>query len=744
MFDLTKLLNRKSPEAIVEKEKIARLLKTTPQALKAFEDAYKENVLLNDSLPDNFFDINAKQAAAACSKSDTAEVNTLIEKIVEELLTQTDSYSFDGKEERIKESVPAIGPTVSNEEIQKVPEHVRPQLTGFLMKRDIKDPAYKIIVEMYRKYLETGNKQYYHMFRQGLDIQDLDDITYEMIGTNPNSMGRWLPQLVAAAKDSAFFKIPATTIVKVPMTLLQLTRLEYGSLISTTLQIVDRFCQKAFHLDGSKEYFIKTGTYSSKYDFRNAYVHGAKEVRELGEYLLYIHHQAVMMAGSLTSPCIYGVSTTNEWVVREFIPDKENNPSIYKGLPLHTEYRVFVDCDTDEVIGISPYWEPNVMKQRFGHEKDANSPHQIHDYVIYQMHEETLMKRYEKNKDRVKEEVENLLPKLNLTGQWSIDIMQNGDDFWLIDMALAQDSALIECVPEQRRKAVEENWIPKLLLDDGDAKKITGEYDMPFIPFNASEEIKKRYQKDTAFQQEWNNMLKEAQKKKETGTFYHITTPECVDSILKNGLMAQIGENAKLVGTEDPYVYLCYEKDIPFWMILLQSSVILEITGFKGVLESYPYNGYAELIALDSIPAKYIHVSDLKPDLSEAMKHLCISYVYTLSNLCAEIMNYYENKYPWDKEYRDGLMEDIRSVAQTLKLLDYTCVPPEELKQAIWDSGDGSYSFVGRYQNDYEDENSYIWKKIVSEETDLLYLYTKELSQTIQEKFPNFLYMDRQ
>ena len=91
---------------------------------------------------------------------------------------------------------------------------------------------------------------------------------------------------------------------------------------------------------------------------------------------------------------------------------------------------------------------------------------------------------------------------------------------------------------------------------------------MPFIPFNASEEIKKRYQKDTAFQQEWNNMLKEAQKKKETGTFYHITTPECVDSILKNGLMAQIGENAKLVGTEDPYVYLCYEKDIPFWMIL--------------------------------------------------------------------------------------------------------------------------------------------------------------------------------
>ena len=50
------------------------------------------------------------------------------------------------------------------------------------------------------------------------------------------------------------------------------------------------------------------------------------------------------MAGPLSFPCIYGVSTTNEWVVREFIPDKEGNPCIYHGLPLHTEYRVFVDC----------------------------------------------------------------------------------------------------------------------------------------------------------------------------------------------------------------------------------------------------------------------------------------------------------------------------------------------------------------------------------------------------------------
>ena len=187
-------------------------------------------------------------------------------------------------------------------------------------------------------------------------------------------MGYWFPALIDACSDQDFFKIPRTRVAKVPLPMLQLTRQDYAMLTPTTLKIVNDWAYQAFQLDKSKEYFIKTGTYSSKFDFRNAYVHSAKEVKELGEYLLYIHHQALQMASPLCHPCIYGVSTTNEWVVREFIPDKENNPCIYKGLPLHTEYRVFVDCDTDKIIGISPYWEPETMKKRFGNSPDSNEP----------------------------------------------------------------------------------------------------------------------------------------------------------------------------------------------------------------------------------------------------------------------------------------------------------------------------------------------------------------------------------
>lgn len=447
------------PGKALSPEEIAALLQTTPEALKEFEAAYRMEAL--DAVSDNFFEVNARQAKDQMSKESRLPED-LILRIAQELLENTHQIlEYDG--EHLAVFAPeAESRPVGREELMAFPELDRPQLTGRYCCRDIPEDSYPELLCLWKRYQETGNRAFYHQFRQGLDILDVDPVLYRMIGTNPNSMGFWFPSLVRAVMGTRFFRIPQTIIARIPETLLQMTRLDYGTLTPATLQVVDRYCQKVFRLDPNREYFVKTGTYSSKFDFRNTHVHGAKEVAELGEYLLFIHHQALQMASPLAQPCIYGVSTTNEWVVREFIPDKEGNPCIYKGLPLHTEYRVFVDCDTDEVLGIVPYWDPETMKRRFGHSEDSDSPHQKHDYVIYQMHEQTLMERYHMHKNRVAAEVEAFLPDLQLPGQWSIDIMQNGEDFWVIDMALAENSAFADCIPEEKRKPLEENWIPKL------------------------------------------------------------------------------------------------------------------------------------------------------------------------------------------------------------------------------------------------------------------------------------------
>ena len=100
------------------------------------------------------------------------------------------------------------------------------------------------------------------------------------------------------------------------------------------------------------------------------------------------------------------------------------------------------------------------MKKRFGDGEDSDDPDMVHDYITYSMAEESLMKRYEENKNKIVEEIRKIIPYMQIHGQWSIDVMQNGDDFYIIDMALAQDSALKECVPHHLLKEKKEDWIP--------------------------------------------------------------------------------------------------------------------------------------------------------------------------------------------------------------------------------------------------------------------------------------------
>lgn len=460
-----------SKQAQLPLDEIAKVLNTSPEALTAFENAYMK-ADFEQGVSDNLFKINSKQMSELRKQQNpNAESdNDMVNRIVNELLAQTQVYTYDrAKKEAVLYNMTNTLPdtaTVTSDEIMAMPIEARPNLTGNLMKIDIPDSG-KTLVSQWARMKDTTNpitkKQLYQSFRQGLDILDVDNLTYAMINTNPNSMGNWLPFIVDAVDENGFFKIPSTKIIKLPITLLQLTRQEYMELSRTTLDIVNKYCVNAFDLKSDGDYFIKTGTYSSKFDFRNARVHDPKEIAELGEYLLFIHWQALQMAhfdlSGRHQPILYGVSTTTEWVVREFIPDAENNMTIYNGLPLRTEYRAFVDFDTNKVLGIHSYWDPDVMKCNFEKKMD-NDIQAKHDYITYVANQERLMSRYESNKDIVTEKLQEILQDIDLHGQWSVDIMQNGNDFYIIDMAIAENSAYYETVPAELRNPITENWLP--------------------------------------------------------------------------------------------------------------------------------------------------------------------------------------------------------------------------------------------------------------------------------------------
>lgn len=433
-----------------ELDLVALLLKDNPERQREFENLYEQFEVDAENL--NLFQQNAAKVIDKSDKflalSESAE--TLVNQIVEELVSQT--VFWDSlKGEVLPYPQPVQYLTDSKTFLSLQDKGL--QFSGYLCKQDMPESSSKALLSQYKSYVKTGHKIFYNLFRQGLDILDLDPFVYELLNHDPNTMSNWLFAIKEVVDQTNFFKIPRTRIIKVPLALLQSTRVyEYQDLSPLSLEIINRYAQKVFELDLEKDYFIKTGTFSSKFDFRNAKVTKGQEVSELGSYLWYIQHQANQMASPLNNRVIYGVSSNNEWVVREFIDDKENNPTIYNGLPLHTEYRVFVDFDTEEVIGISPYWHPEVMKESFLDIGVSAPIQKNHDYINYINHEETLMKRYEESKDLVVSEVLKLLKDCKLKGQWSIDVMQNGSDFWLIDMARASESALSDCVPKDKLK----------------------------------------------------------------------------------------------------------------------------------------------------------------------------------------------------------------------------------------------------------------------------------------------------
>lgn len=390
----------------LDRKELASFLKTTPEALKRFEDSYQYHAIDQNPETGNLFDEQKKSMPS--NDGFTPEQEACINRVVNEFLSNSKLLEWDGVKLQDHGYSITEKALITEEDLDCFSRENCPQATGIYSTFDLREDGDEILLWFLQRS-ETERdpqkkKAFYERFRNGLDLLDLTPIMYEILGKNWNSMENWFPQLIQGIKRNSFFQVPKTKILTVPLPLLQLSRIQYESLTPGTMEVLNRFCIKVFGLQETQEYFVKTGVFSSKFNFRNCHVVGAKEVRELGEYLMYIQHQACMLAGPLNSIVHYGMNTTRTWVVREFIKDKEDNPCIYQGMPLHTEYRVFVDFDTKEILGINPYWDPDIMKQRFEMEADADSPHNIHDSVIYRMHEGTLMQRYKENKDLVLEQ----------------------------------------------------------------------------------------------------------------------------------------------------------------------------------------------------------------------------------------------------------------------------------------------------------------------------------------------------
>lgn len=308
-------------------------------------------------------------------------------------------------------------------------------------------------------------EQFHGLFHRNRSMANITPRLHQEFGAEAATMANWLPALVDANEETGVpFDIPHTQVLRLDFSTSALLRKEFAELHPGLAASFNQALQRVFGLVSTEEvtsgehpgYFIKTGTFSSKFEFANAHL---IEPDEIGDYFRAIDDMAQQL----------GAGETIDLVVREWIePADPSTPTIYHGMPLRTEFRAFIDLgggptdDDDQLpdqplLGITPYWHPIVMERALSFAEESESFGHIRgDYETYLAHRDVMIDEFHRLLPDVAERLNALIPQLRaagMRGAHSFDVMANttpstdGDPrtvLYAIDMAPMHTSALTE------------------------------------------------------------------------------------------------------------------------------------------------------------------------------------------------------------------------------------------------------------------------------------------------------------
>ncbi len=220
--------------------------------------------------------------------------------------------------------------------------------------------------------------------------------------------------------------------------------------------------------------------------------------------------------------------------------------------------------------------------------------------------------------------------------------------------------------------------------------------------------------------------------------FYHITTKENAEIILKEGLKPMIGPNSQLIDEKEPAIYLCKRKDVPYWQIILQRFTILAIDEAAVKLEGdyyFKYNLYDEYIIKQAIKPEFIKKVYMPTNREKQNHDLCLDYLYNLSRFCEVCARWYDTHDPEDSE-NDGNPEwfeeikfDSKLLTQVLPNLNYAAIDKSEIRAQLKSMGEnGMYTFCGKFY----DENKRLYQKLIDYPNDEITDYRKQIYDYIR------------
>lgn len=263
-------------------------------------------------------------------------------------------------------------------------------------------------------------KRIIHHIFENIDFEKLRKDHYEDEINNPNNFSYWYPKV----KDCGI-KMSKAWIFKFNFEEWKtIEAMEEKESREKALEILKEKIEGNKEIKRGRLYNIKNGAFSNKFNANDCF----SNYYDIPRKFLNIQYAGMC----------YDADGTSEMIIREVIDyDPSVVPTIYNGLPLRPEYRVFVDFDNDNTLYIVNYWDYNYC---YSHLNKT-------DKIIFDYMRSYLESEFENNKDKVLNLIEKCLIPYNkknknkLSGIWSVDIMKADEDYYLIDMAIGCQSA---------------------------------------------------------------------------------------------------------------------------------------------------------------------------------------------------------------------------------------------------------------------------------------------------------------
>lgn len=226
-----------------------------------------------------------------------------------------------------------------------------------------------------------------------------------------------------------------------------------------------------------------------------------------------------------------------------------------------------------------------------------------------------------------------------------------------------------------------------------------------------------------------------------TDYLYHLTSAKNQENINRNGLCPAIGPHSAAVGETTPYVYLCEEKDVPYWNVLLNADLLCIIpkTAVSKDIITFSYRLYDEILYPHHILPGHIRTVSIPDQLQPTAKErqeLCLSYMNLISHTLVQLAYLYEDpEHITTKDYTE-FHQRLCNLQYILPGLPYQDCPPESRKASLLqEASEGEYTFADRYkQTDHR-----LYEQLLYYPDDCLSDLRTWLHQYIKQTFPECL-----